>query len=73
MPRSKITGKLLHNHFGESFSYNELDSHSLLLALLAGAEEQGSLRHSASKFLQNNQQDEVARERDVSWTEKAAD
>lgn len=66
LPRSKIPTKLLHNRFCESLSYNELDSHSLLPGLLADAEEQGSPRHSASKFLQNDRRDEVVREREMS-------
>lgn len=59
----------------ESLCNIELDSHSLLLRLLADAEEQGSLRHSAFSctYSVNNQQDEVVGEKDASWTEKEAD
>lgn len=55
-----------------------IDGHSLLLGLLADAEEQGSLCHSASErqcslCAETTRQDEVVSEREVSWTEREAD
>lgn len=55
-----------------------IDGHSLLLGLLADAEEQGSLCHSASErqcslCAETTRQDEVVSDREDSWTEREAD